>query len=106
MRRTHLGLGVLLCAWTLAAAQPTSPHFAAIDGYPFSPGARQLTARVKLTPGENSGNIQVWVLYSTDRNQVASGQVGGPAPQGDLRPDHGRDRRTRSCRVQVCGRQR
>ncbi len=86
MRRAHLGLGVLACSWTLVATQPDSQNFVSIDGYPFGPGARQLTARVKLTPGENSGNTQVWVLYSTDRSQVASGQIGGQLPQGQAKP--------------------
>jgi len=52
------------------------------ESYPFGPGDRSATIKVKLLPGETTKNIEYWVLYSDDRPLLTGAHVGSEFPHG------------------------
>lgn len=70
---------------TGADAQSPSPIFVSFDSYPFGPGDRDMTGRIKLQPGETTANIEAWVVYSNSRDAVVNGQLAGSVPHGRAR---------------------
>jgi hypothetical protein len=85
---------VLLLSSTYAAAQVTTDETAANsafymtgpysvpESYPFGPGDRRTTIKVKLLAGETTNNIEYWVLYSNDRPLLTGAHVGSEFPHG------------------------
>lgn len=65
-----------------AEAQSPPPVFVSFDSHPFGPGDRNMTGKIKLQSGENTGNIEAWVVYADSREAVVSGQLGGNVPHG------------------------
>jgi len=59
--------------------------FVSFDNFPFGPGARDMTARIKLQPGETTANIEAWVIYDDRRDAVVNGQLNGAVPHGKAR---------------------
>ena len=85
IRRALQLLPFLLFALLVPAADAQvspSPVFVSADDYPYGPGDRRMTARIKLVPGETSATVESWVVYAESRDAVASGQIGGNVPHG------------------------
>jgi hypothetical protein len=68
-----------------ADAQSPAGAFAVFDASPFGPGDRSMTGKIRLQPGENTGNVEAWVIYGDNRSAVAGGQLGAAVPHGKAR---------------------
>jgi hypothetical protein len=80
--RLTVVLGILLLSGAATHAQSSPEVFVSIADHPFGPGDRAMTAKIKLLPGETTGNVEAWVIYADSRDAVAAGQLNGPAPHG------------------------
>jgi hypothetical protein len=73
---------VVLLAPGVDAQVPPSPAFVSVDNYPYGPGDRSMTARIKLQAGETTANVESWVVYAESRDAVVNGQIGGAVAHG------------------------
>ncbi len=78
-----LALAGLLLPCPQSMAQGECDHFTGLLT-PFGPGDRQLTATIR-TCGAAANNLEVYVFYSEDRNQLNNVTVGGTMPHGQAK---------------------
>jgi len=54
---------------------------------PFGPGDRSARIKINLLPGETTGNVEYWVLYSDDKSLLTGAHIGSDFPQGKAKLD-------------------